>query len=122
MTWPPPKEIRNTKAGLKMRDIPSSVRITFEDAAPEATVAKKQLHEKPHHATALGLLIEARNKSEGLTMPQLCQRSGITKSTLTNLMGELKKAGLVHVIGGTPFLGRNRKPWPIYSATKKARL
>ena len=102
-----------------MADLPTSVRVQFEHSAPERPHNDKL---SPVCELALRVLIEARDNHEGLTTAQLRQRCGLGKSTATNALAELKSRGLVHVIGMTPFLGANRKPWALYSATQKAVL
>ena len=102
-----------------MADLPTSVRVQFEDAAPERPHNDKL---SPVCELALRVLIEARDQNEGLTTAQLRQRCGLGKSTATNALAELKSRGLMRVIGKTPFLGANRKPWALYAATTKARM
>ena len=104
-----------------MADLKTSVCLRFEDEAPDE-VYRKPVELRPTYLAVLRVLIDARASGEGLTMEQVRQRANVTRSQANNSLRDMRRDGLVQIIGMTPFIGRNRKPWSVYSATKKARL
>jgi DNA-binding Lrp family transcriptional regulator len=117
--WPPPAEVANVRAGLRMHQLKTSVRRRFEDAAPMAEYQGAEPDDKLRENRVMSLLTLAAENGRALSAPQIAAAANVDASNIHHVLKKLFRRRVIMVDGLSDLLGNN-KPARLYRAVLPA--